>query len=107
MAHGVGFNESGLSIQRLRNTVISTKTLESSSTTSGLVGEHTTDCAPEDLVGGTEVERSTSGVDVAALAKEAQVLQLRAVEVAGNVDVFASDNRYLLSKQELLGHGAG
>ena len=98
MTHSVGFNKSGESIQRLRNTVIGAETLEGSGSTSSLVGEHTTNCAPKDLVGGTEVERSTSGVDVAALAKEAQVLQLGTVEVAGDVDVFASDNRNLLTK---------
>lgn len=48
--------------------------------------------------------RSTRGVGVHPLAQESQVLQLVAVEVAGNVDAFTSHHHHFVSQQNLFGH---
>ena len=53
-----------------------------------LVWHHSTDCAPENLLGSTEVEGSTSRLDVASLAQEVEVLELVAVEVSTDVNSF-------------------
>jgi hypothetical protein len=45
------------------------------------------------------VERSTAGLDVAALTQEVQILQLVPVEVAGDVDTLRPHNNHL--KMEL------
>jgi hypothetical protein len=45
------------------------------------------------------VERSTAGLDVAALTQEVQILQLVPVEVAGDVDALRPHNHHL--KMEL------
>ncbi len=41
------------------------------------------------------MERSTAGLDVAALAQEVQILQLVPVEVAGDVDALRPHNNHL------------
>jgi hypothetical protein len=41
------------------------------------------------------VERSTAGLDVAALTQEVQILQLVPVEVAGDVDTLRPHNNHL------------
>ena len=46
------------------------------------------------------MEGSTSGLDVASLAQEVEVLELVAVEVSTDVDSFTTDNDNLLSAQQ-------
>lgn len=50
------------------------------------------------------MESSSSRIDVAPLAEEAHVLQLRTVEVARDRDLFTSQNSNLLALQQLLGN---
>lgn len=63
----------------------------------------TADSAIKDLAWSSLVEWTARRLDVATFAQEGQVLQLRAVEVTGNVDVFAAHNNDFLAQQQLLG----
>ena len=73
----------------------------------GLVGDHASHCAPEDLAGGAEVEGAAGRVDIATLAQEVEVLQLVAVEVAADVDALGANDDNLLTVENGLGHDGG
>jgi hypothetical protein len=91
-----------------RNTLEDLESLQSSSTTGGLVGDHSADGLVEDAGGGTEVEgTTTSGVVTSHLAKVGVVLQLRTEELAGDVEGFTSHNDDLLAVKQLLSNSAG
>ena len=57
----------------LRHSLVAAETVQSLSTAGGLVGNHSTDSALEDLSGSTVVAVSTSGVGVHGLAHESLV----------------------------------
>jgi len=59
---------------RRRNSLEDLEVSQSSGTTGGLVGDHSTDGSPENLGRSTEVEGTTSGVNVASLSEEVLVL---------------------------------
>jgi len=69
--------------------------------------KHTANRSPEHLGWCSEVEGSSTGwVEASLLAQESLVLQLRAKELSGYVESFASDDDYLLTIEQLLGHCA-
>lgn len=76
---------------------------EGSSSTGSLVGEHSTDGAPQDLGGGAEVEGASARVGVLTLVKEIVVLDTVADERSGNRDALSTDTDDLLTVQGLLG----
>ena len=57
-----------------RNSLECLETLESILSSLGLVRSHSSDGSPEDLGGGSEVESSTAGLDVASLSQEVKIL---------------------------------
>ena len=57
-----------------RNSLESLETLQSILSSLGLVRSHSSDGSPEDLGGGSEVESSTAGLDVASLSQEVKIL---------------------------------
>ena len=74
--HSVGATHAlDLSVRR-RDSLDHLQPPESPLSAFSLVRNHATDRAPEDHARSTEMERTTGGVDVAALAQEGQVLQL-------------------------------
>ena len=78
--------------------------LKSGGTACGLVGDHATDGLVEDAAGGAEVEGTTAGrVVTGHLAEVGVVLQLGAEELAGHVEVLATDDNDLLAGEKLLG----
>ena len=66
-------------VVRGRNSLEHLQVSQGSGTTGSLVGDHSTDGSPEDLGGSTEVEGTTSGVDVASLAQEVLVLDWKSL----------------------------
>lgn len=84
------------------------KALESGGTAGSLVGDHTTDGLVEDSGRSTEVEGTTAGGVVSGdLSEVGVVLELRAEELAGDVQGLTADNNDLLTAQELLGDNGG
>lgn len=63
---------------------------------------HTTDGAPEDFAWSALVERTSRWLDIATFTQEGQVLQLRAMEVSGNVDFLTADDNDFLAQEQLL-----
>lgn len=61
----------------------------------------TTNGLEEYTAGSTEVEGSSSGIDVAALAQVRQILDLVAVKVSGQVQLFASDDANFATLQQI------
>lgn len=89
---------------RLGDSLKDLHTLQSSSTTGSLVGEHTANSAPENFARGTEVVRALAGIRGRLLAKEGVVLELVAEEGPGDVEFFATDDDDALAGQQLLGN---
>lgn len=90
------------------NTLEDLKALQSGGTTGSLVGDHATDGLVEDSGGGTEVEGTSAGGVVSGhLSKVGVVLELRAEELARDVERLAADNNDLLTAKELLGDNGG
>lgn len=58
----------------------------------------------EDAAGSAEMERTAGGVDVAALAQIGQILDLVAVEVTGQVQLFAPNDDHFAALQQVLGN---
>jgi hypothetical protein len=84
------------------------KALESGGTTGSLVGDHATDGLVEDSGRSTEVEGTTAGGVVSGdLSEVGVVLELRAEELAGDVEGLTADNNDLLTAQKLLGDNRG
>jgi hypothetical protein len=80
------------------------QSLQSGSSSRGLVGDHSSDSLVEDSRRGSEVERTGSGrVDNVSLVEVGVVLQLVSEERSGNVDLLASDDGDLLAAEDLLG----
>jgi hypothetical protein len=97
-----------LEVVRGRDTLEDLKSLESGGTAGGLVGNHTTDGLVEDTRRSAEVEGTTTGRVVSRhLAEVGGVLELRAEELAGDVEGLAADNNDLLTAQKLLGDNRG
>jgi hypothetical protein len=93
-----------LGVVRLRDSIKSLEALQSLHTTSSLVRNHATDSAIEDLARSALVERTSGRLDVTTLAQEGQVLQLRAMEVAGDIDLLAANHHDLLAQKKLFGN---
>ena len=55
--------------------------------------DHASDGPPQDLAGGSEMERSTAWVTVHPLPQEGEVLQLVSVKRSRNVQQLASDKK--------------
>lgn len=82
--------------------------LESGGTTGSLVGDHATDGLVEDSGRSTEVERTSAGGVVSGdLSEVGVVLELRAEELARDVESLAADDDNLLAAKELLGDNGG
>ena len=104
---GSGHNHPLLLIIWGRNTFISDQPLHGGLSALGLVGNHSSDCAPKDLSGGTEMEGSTQRLNVAPQTQKLQVLQLVTVEVTAHVDAFTSDDDDLVAVQDEFGDDGG
>lgn len=90
------------------NTLKDLEALESGGTTGSLVRDHATDGLVEDSGRSTEVERtSTGGVVSGDLSEVGVVLELRAEELARDVESLATDDNNLLAAKELLGDNGG
>lgn len=100
-------DDTSLSIKRRGSSLENLQTRQGSSSLGSLVGQHTADNTPEDLGRSTEMEGTVTGVGVSTLAQEGEVLELVAVQGAGDVDTLAADSNDLLSRQKLLGDGGG
>lgn len=61
-----------------------------------------TDGAPEDLSGGSEVDRTMGRLGVHSLAKKPHVLHLLANQTTGDTDLLAPNHHNLLTIQKLL-----
>jgi hypothetical protein len=91
-----------------RDTLEDLEALKSGGTTGGLVGDHATDSLVEDSGGGAEVEGTPAGGVVSGhLAQVGVVLELRAEELARDVQSLAADDDDLLTIEELLGNDGG
>lgn len=105
---GGGDDHELLSVVRRGNTLVDLQSLESGSTTGGLVGKHAANGLVEDARGSTVVEGTgLLGVNQVALVKVGVVLELVAEEGAGDVDELGSNDDNLLAGKELLGQGGG
>lgn len=90
------------------NTLKDLEALESGGTTGSLVGDHATDGLVEDSGRSTEVERTSAGGVVSGdLSEVGVVLELRAEELARDVESLATDDNNLLAAKELLGDNGG
>ena len=91
-----------------RDTLEDLETLKGGGTTGSLVGDHATDSLVEDSGGGAEVEGATAGGVVSGhLAQVGVVLELRAEELARDVEGLAADNNNLLTIEKLLSDDGG
>lgn len=107
-AQSLGNNHLLLGVVGRGNTLEDLEALHGGSTAGGLVGHHATDCLVEDSRGGAEVEGSTTGGVVSGhLSQVGVVLELRAEELAGDVESLAANNDNLLAVEELLGDDTG
>ena len=86
------------------DTLESLEAIKSLSTVSSLVGEHTTDSAPEDAGRSLVVERTTTRVSVHALAEEVAPEKLVALEGTRHVELLSADADDLLAVEKFLGN---
>jgi len=107
-AEGLGNDHLLLLVVGRGNTLKDLEALESGGTTGSLVGDHATDGLVEDSGRSTEVERTSAGGVVSGdLSEVGVVLELRAEELARDVESLATDDNNLLAAKELLGDNGG
>jgi len=87
---------------RRGDTLESLEAVESSSTVRSLVGEHTTNSAPEHAGRSLVVEGALTGVGVHALTEEVSPEHLVAEEGTRDVKLFGADANNALTVEELL-----
>lgn len=107
-AEGLGNDHLLLLVVGGGDTLEDLEALEGGGTAGSLVGNHAADGLVEDAGGSAEVEGTTAGrVETGHLAEVGVVLELRAEELARDVEGFAADNDDLLAVEELLGNNGG
>ena len=104
---GGGDNHPLLFVIRRRDTLESLEPFHGFLSSLGFVGNHSSDCPPEHLRGGTEVEGATCRLDIAPQSQELQHFQLVPIEVARKVDALAPHNDDLITVENVLGHDGG
>ena len=102
-AEGLGDHNTLLGVIGRGDAVEHAETLEGLHPAGGLVGEHATDGALEDLGGAALVVGATAGVGVALLVHEGAEFDLVPVERARDLEGLAADSHDLLPAEELLG----
>lgn len=107
-AEGLGNDHLLLLVVGGRDTLKDLEALQGGGTAGCLVRDHATDGLVEDAGGSAEVERATAGrVETGHLAEVGVVLELRAEELARDVEGLAADNDNLLAVEELLSDNGG
>lgn len=97
-----------LLVVRRRNALEDLETLHGGSTAGSLVRNHAANGLVENAGRSTEMEGATTGRIVTGhLAEVGVVFELRAEELARDVEGFAADNNDLLAIEKLLGDSAG
>jgi hypothetical protein len=106
-SQGLGDHHSLLLVVRGRDTLEDLESLQSSLTSGGLVGDHTSNGLVEDSRGGSEMERTVSSVESGGLSQVSGVLELGSEKLLGDVKSLASHNDNVLAVEDLLGNGGG
>lgn len=104
LSHGDGDTQALLPIVRWRNAFVDLQTLQSVVSSFGFMGHHTTDGFPQHTARSTEMEWTTSRVDITPFAQISEELYLVPEEMSRQLQILTADNHYLASVQNLLGN---
>lgn len=107
LSHGDGDTQALLPIVRWRNAFVDLQTLQSVVSSFGFMGHHTTDGFPQHTAWSTEMEWTTSRVDITPFAQISEELYLVPEEMSRQLQILTADNHYLASVQNLLGNDGG
>ncbi|KAH3658858.1 hypothetical protein OGATHE_006584 [Ogataea polymorpha] len=106
-SQGLRNNNSLLLVVWRWNTFKHLQSLQSSLTSGGLVGDHTSDSLVQNSGWGSEMERSSVGVESSSLSQVVVVLQFVSEEFTRDVESLTSHNDNLLAVEKLLGNSGG